>query len=92
MSMIQRVTTWSWLALHTPVAQRAKGSCGGSPRRLPRNPGFDYSNDFAGTDRSHGAPGQAPQEGMRLSEPDLRAGQQSAWDRHNWGSPCEETG
>jgi hypothetical protein len=57
MSMIQRVTTWYWLALHTAAAQRAEGFCGGSPRRLPRNPGFDYSNDAAGTDRSDGAPG-----------------------------------
>ena len=34
-SMIERLTAWYWLALHTAVVQRAKGACGDSPRRLP---------------------------------------------------------
>jgi len=46
MSLIQRVTTWYWLALHTAIAQRVEGTCGGSPRRLPRYPGFDYSEGY----------------------------------------------
>ena len=49
-SMIERLTAWYWLALHTAVVQRANGTCGDSPRRLPRDPGFDYSAGSAATD------------------------------------------
>jgi hypothetical protein len=49
-SMIERFTAWYWLALHTAMVQRAKGTCGDSPRRLPRDPGFDYSAGSADTD------------------------------------------
>jgi hypothetical protein len=49
-SMVERLTAWYWLALHTAVVQRAKGTCGDIPRRLPRDPGFDYSVGSAATD------------------------------------------
>jgi len=50
-SMIEQLAMWYWLALHTAVVQRAEGTCGGSPLRLPRDPGFDYSARSATTDR-----------------------------------------
>jgi len=49
-SMIEQSAMWYWRALHTAAVQRAQGTCGDSPLRLPRDPGFDYSARSASTD------------------------------------------
>jgi len=48
--MIEQSAMWYWRALHTAAVQRAEGTCGDSPLRLPRDPGFDYSAGSASTD------------------------------------------
>jgi hypothetical protein len=57
MSMIQRVTRWYWLALHTAVAQRSPWLLRWQPAEAAPQFQFDYSDDSAGNDRNDGAPG-----------------------------------